>query len=129
MVAPNEPYLVLELGAADAQAQLVQFFQTLTQDEKMEGVVIKPCVFEDNMIPFMKVRNERYLHIIYGYDYQLRYAGMCAKKRIGRKLQVSRKEFFLGRAMLKAQDENTLRSAILQMQGEVAREATLDPRL
>lgn len=129
LVAPNEPYLVLELGAADAQAQLVQFFQTLTQDEKMEGVVIKPCVFEDNMIPFMKVRNERYLHIIYGYDYQLRYAGMCAKKRIGRKLQVSRKEFFLGRAMLKAQDENTLRSAILQMQGEVAREATLDPRL
>ena len=129
LVAPNEPYLVLNLEDGSAEASLVQFFGELTTDAQMEGVVIKPCVMDGDMLPFMKVRNERYLHIIYGYDYQLRYAGMCAKKRIARKLAVSKKEFFLGRTMLSAPDENALRHALIQMQGEVAREATLDPRL
>ncbi len=129
LVAPTEPCLVLDLTAPDANAQLAGFFERLTQSDQMEGVVIKPCVFEKDMVPFMKVRNERYLHIIYGYDYQLRYAGMCANKRIQRKLSVSRKEYFLGRDMLRAPDEASLRLALLRMQGEVAREATLDPRL
>lgn len=129
LVAPHEPCLVLETDAADAEAQLIAFFTRLTEDERMEGVVIKPCVFEADMVPFMKVRNEKYLHIIYGYDYQLRYASMCANKRIQRKLTLSRKEFFLGRDMLRAPDEANLRLAMLRMQGELAKESALDPRL
>lgn len=129
LVAPGEPYLVIDVASPEATASLTAFFNTLTLDGQMEGMVLKPCVFEDQMTPALKVRNERYLHIIYGYDYRLRYASMCASKSIGRKLHLSRKEFFLGRAMLKAKDEASLRNALVQMRSELAQEATLDPRL
>lgn len=128
-VAPDAPVLSLRLDDPTADNRLVAFFTTLTEDARMEGVVIKPRHPDPTKPPALKVRNENYLHIIYGYDYHLRYETLCQKKRIGKKMALSQSEYRLGHRMLSAPDEATLCQALLQMLGEVDKEGALDPRL
>ncbi|GJM70541.1 hypothetical protein HMSSN036_27570 [Paenibacillus macerans] len=62
--------LLLDLSDPDCMAQAERYFAKLTLEQHMEGVVIKPEVWNGKTVPYMKVRNPEYLSIIYGYDYK-----------------------------------------------------------
>lgn len=129
MVSPDAPKLLLNLDDEDALAKAEAFFATLTAERQMEGVVIKPRAFEEGMIPYIKVRNEDYLTIIYGYDYKRRYATMCEKKKVHRKTAIARKEFALTTRLLTEKDPEAQVRLMAELRNEVEKEATLDPRL
>lgn len=78
------------------------YFDTLTKDQLMEGIVIKPNFYLPNFIPCMKVRNHNYLTIIYGYDYTTdnKYSRLMKQKNINKKIKTSIDEFNLGIKML-----------------------------
>jgi predicted kinase len=127
----NGQFLVIDLDDAQALEKAQGFFNRLTQSEQaFEGIVVKP--YEDRNLhdcaPYMKVRNENYLHIIYGYDYQLDYEKMCSQKRIGKKLMLSIKEYYLGKKMLSA-SKNELAEVACQMLFELKQEESIDTRL
>ena len=92
-----------------------EFYDQLTGDgdgdgDNYEGVVIKPNHYpkELNYAPFLKVRNSRYLSIIYGYNYRepLYYAKLIKQKNIYKKVQNSIRDYNIGLEMLKySQDE------------------------
>ena len=76
----DEPYIVLDTSK-ESYEKANLFFNQLTQkinDSNLgnEGVVIKPLIWKSGVAPYMKVRNEKYLHLIYGYDYKLHYSEM-----------------------------------------------------
>lgn len=105
------------------------FFNCKTVDEKMEGLVIKPLDGTADVAPYMKVRNENYLTLVYGYDYKNRYEALCRQKRVGGKLKVSIKEHDLALAMLTADNGPALTELVVKMISQLNEEKTLDPRL
>jgi predicted kinase len=124
-------YLIVDLNNENALLKAEEFFNSLTQSEQaFEGIVIKPLDDRklNDCVPYMKVRNENYLHIIYGYDYQLDYEKMCSQKRIGKKLMLSMKEYHLGKKMLLASKEE-LAEVACQMLFELKQEESIDTRL
>lgn len=98
----DDDYLVLSLDDVNFFDQANAYYQTLTTNRKMEGVVIKPNHQTHNCVPFLKVRNPEYLTLVYGYDYKLqhKYQKLMNQKRISKKLNVSLKEHNLGQKML-----------------------------
>jgi predicted kinase len=96
----EDEFLVVNLDSPDSYETAQQFFEKITTDRGMEGVVIKPEVPVEvesevgvkagtgaevesengvgvkdgtgtgGVIPFMKVRNKEYLTLVYGYDYR-----------------------------------------------------------
>ena len=78
------------------------FYDKLTINKFYEGIVIKPNFIVKNMAPFLKVRNENYLTLIYGPDYlsKFRYDKLMKKKKIDKKLNISIREFNLGLKLL-----------------------------
>ena len=133
---PKEPYMVLNLNDVNAVEQAESFFESLTTlsmtgDSKFahEGVVIKPLVYKEGVAPYMKVRNEQYLHLIYGYDYKFDYQKMVDKKRIGKKLKLSIDEFEIGMKMLESKSQFELLDLACQMKFYINNEHELDPRL
>lgn len=118
---------------ADAEA----FFEQLTENLEMEGVVIKPRYHTDEVAPFMKVRSKNYLTIVYGYDYQFphKYQRLVQSKRVRSKLRTSIKEYQIGRKMLETPrgeitNENIeYHKLIANMIAEEKREEKFDPRL
>lgn len=102
-VLTGAPLPIYDLTKAEDVKTLEQYFQLLTGSLKMEGIVIKPNVVNDErVLPYMKVRNERYLTIIYGHDYRTssKLAKLIDRKSIKRKLSASAGQWRLGRRML-----------------------------
>jgi len=104
----------------------------------MEGIVIKPEIVDTpNVAPYMKVRNPRYLSIIYGYDYQSprKYSKLLNQKNIYKKLSSSIKEFKIGRTLLEIpykeinKDNIKYISLVAHFLKLEAKSAELDPRL
>lgn len=112
-------------GRAEAHA----FFDKLTTAAGMEGVVLKPVQGKPGVLPYMKCRNERYLTLVYGYDYQMRYVEMCRTKRVGGKQALSLKEYALGQRMLLAKTDEEKEPIACALMFELRKEQTLDPRL
>ena len=81
--------LVLDLSDGDALEKAERYFSRLTTEEGMEGVVIKPELWDGKTVPYMKVRNADYLSIIYGYDYRFphKYRKLLKQKSIQQKLR------------------------------------------
>jgi predicted kinase len=133
----DDAFLLLDLNESSSFAQAREYFQTLTVDQKMEGVVIKPERAPDHAVPFMKVRNPDYLTIIYGYDYQFphKYKKLMKQKNISAKLRTSLNEHRLGREMLsyKLDEISPSNAAYVQTVAnllfEVSKEKEMDPRL
>jgi len=120
---------IINLKDSDSFEIAKLFFNKLTVDDKMEGVVIKPLDGPADVAPYMKVRNENYLTLVYGYDYKRRYEPLCRQKRVGGKLKVSIKEHDLALAMLSADNGPALTELIVKMIAQLNEEKTLDPRL
>ncbi|GBG09260.1 metallophosphoesterase [Paenibacillus agaridevorans] len=133
----DDECLVLDLEKESAYEQAEVFFERLTTEEHMEGVVIKPEHPEDSPIPYMKVRNGEYLSIIYGYDYRFphKYAKLLKGKNVSSKLRTAISEYKLGNEMLdiKLSDIDPgnvrFRDIAANLLFEVAKEKEMDPRL
>lgn len=131
---PTEPYMIINLKDENAVENAEVFFQSLTESFENqglghEGIVIKPIIYKEGVAPYMKVRNEKYLHLIYGYDYKFNYEKMVANKKINKKLEMSIKEYEIGMKMLDSKSKYELLDLACQMKYQINAEVSLDPRL
>lgn len=129
----NDPYLVIDTSR-ESYSKANDFFNSLTQqinekDLGNEGIVMKPLIWKSGVAPYMKIRNEKYLHLIYGYDYKLHYEDKIKSKRIGKKLELSIKEYELGVKMLQCQNKFERLDLACQINFEIDKEKELDIRL
>lgn len=128
----DDNYLVIETNNLNYE-KAIEFFNKITSknnnDIGNEGVIVKPLIWKEGVAPYIKVRNEDYLHIIYGYDYKLNYDEMVKTKKINKKLEMSIKEYELGIKMLKSQNSQELMNLACEIYFEIAKENQLDVRL
>jgi len=104
--------------------------------ENEEGIVIKPRqAFVKNLPPAFKIRNNNYLVMIYGIDFQSNYDYYLQKRRITRKMDCSINDWKINWEMLNVKyadihTENFLLKNLLfeRIMGEQM-ESTLDIRL
>ena len=122
--------IVVDLGDDEnlSYEQAKAFFDEITTEKQMEGVVIKPVDYAEGVAPYMKVRNEGYLTLVYGYDMQMRYKALASRKRVDGKVRTSIKENELATRLLTAQDSERT-ELFVKMIAELNFEKTLDPRL
>lgn len=133
----DDPFITLTLSDPESGKQADNYFQTLTVENHMEGVVIKPEMPEPYTVPYIKVRNKDYMSIIYGYDYRFphKYNKLIKQKSITMKLRTSLNEYRLGQSMLAvpfadiAPNHEGYTSAAANLLFEVAKEKEIDPRL
>lgn len=92
--------LIFDLDNQDF-SKCTNYFNKLVE-KGTEGIVIKPEYTIKGKIPFMKVRNENYLTIIYGYDYKLNYHKFIKTKNITHKVKDSIEDFNMGLKMLQS---------------------------
>lgn len=117
--------------------RLKELFTEITEVKKFEGIVIKPLELKSNSVPYLKVRNPHYLHIIYGFDYmdEHKYNKLYERKSVHTKQRLSRTEYNIGLRMLSIPrnqisfDNKEYRGCLYKMMREVEQENTIDPRL
>lgn len=115
--------------------EVYKWFITLEQNME-EGIVIKPRqAFIKNMPPAFKVRNNKYLTMIYGVNFHEQYDYYLYKRKIDRKLECSINDWMINWELLKVKykdinKENYLLKNLVfdRIMGERA-EAGLDMRL
>ncbi|MGM9923400.1 MAG: AAA family ATPase [Bacillus sp. (in: firmicutes)] len=133
----DDEYAVINFSDGDYYRKAEEFYETLTVERQMEGVVIKPETMKPGIVPFLKVRNENYLTLVYGYDYKLphKYIKLIKQKNTAAKLRTSLNEHLLGEEMLsyKWHDIETgdagYKQAAANMLFETTKEKEIDPRL
>lgn len=129
--------LLLNLSEPDCLEKAERHFSKLTLDNHMEGIVIKPDVWNGRTVPYMKVRNADYLSIIYGYDYKFphKYSKLLKQKNVNQKLRASLNEYQLGMRMLAipfdeiTPEHEAYKEIAANLLFEVAQEREIDPRL
>lgn len=131
--------IVVDLTDKDSQEAGLNFYRELTTEQGMEGVVVKPMVTEipPGVAPYLKVRNEDYLTIIYGPDFRTekRYSHLVEKKDVRRKSKLSVDEYHLGLRMLRVpigelrDPKHNFREMVAQFMFELRSERSIDPRL
>lgn len=134
MVARDEGLLV-DLRDETQVAELVAHFASLAEDT--EGLVLKCNRPGRSRVSMLKVRNERYLTLIYGFDYLEpgKYASLVEKKHVTRKLAVANREYDLGWELVsiprrEITPENAeYRRVLSSLIFEERKETELDPRL
>lgn len=115
--------------------EVYKWFVTLEQNME-EGIVIKPRqAFIRNMPPAFKVRNNKYLTMIYGVNFYEQYDYYLYKRKINRKLECSINDWMINWELLKVKykdinKENYLLKNLVfdRIMGERV-EAGLDMRL
>lgn len=100
----NDALLVINLDMpySDNLNILKTYFNEL-MSENHEGIVIRPNIIDPKrMCPYLKVRNENYLRLTYGYDYQepYKYKQLLKRKNIKKKIELSKEQYQLGIKML-----------------------------
>ena len=135
----DDECLCLPIGSEEELSRSIDvvynWFAGLTSENE-EGIVIKPRqAFTKNLPPALKVRNNQYLVMIYGIDFQTNYAHNIQRRKIGRKLECSVNDWMLNWEMLKVRytdihkENYYLKNLVLdRILGEEA-EAALDNRL
>ncbi|WP_052006811.1 hypothetical protein [Listeria fleischmannii] len=133
----EDDFISLDLRQEDAVERAKAYFKTITFDQKMEGIVIKPEKVMKGIAPAMKVRNEDYLHLIYGYDYHFnsKYEKLVRNKKIKQKLRTSIAEYEYGEEMLNiplaeiSPYNESYKEAVMNLLFETTKETEIDPRL
>ena len=122
----------------DSNLKIKELFLRLTEEERLEGIVIKPDrVTEERVVPYMKVRNPNYLSLIYGFDYldKFKYEELLKRKSIKNKTKICEREWELGKRLLDIPYESIGKSnkeliqIYLKFIREESKEKELDPRL
>lgn len=107
----DDEYLLVNLEDEKLSEKCNKFFNKLVA-KKLEGIVIKDNnikqkkhKYKNGVVPFIKVRNDEYLRLIYGYDYldDNKYKKLVKQKNIKGKLNESAKEYDYGIKMLNTQ--------------------------
>lgn len=115
----SDTCVIISVNDISALADAISYYQTITQDRRMEGIVVKPDLPMNNIgqikcpgapralgssvIPYMKVRNCNYLTLIYGPTYKesKRLAALIKRKRVGEKQKISRMQYDISQEMLR----------------------------
>lgn len=134
MVARDKGMLI-DLRNETEVAKLVEHFQNLPDD--VEGLVLKCEKPGRSRIYMLKVRNEKYLSIIYGFDYlePVKNAALINRKSVSRKLAVSNREYELGLELASIprnrieKDNEEYQRLLAALIFEERKETALDPRL
>ncbi len=117
-ILSNNPTLTLDLNMdLTSNITLVkEFWQNHVASNNYEGIVIKPDFVNIKYAPAVKVRNNDYLHIIYGYDYltEHKYDKLIKKKHIRDKLNASIREYQIGLHMLQVRYDEIVDSNIIK---------------
>lgn len=130
--------LVVDLDNEEDVNKLYDFYNKTTIVEEMEGIMLKPLqVYIKGVAPSIKVRNPRYLTIVYGPDYQskTKLEKLISRKKIKRKLEMSVKEWEIGKRILEipynqiSKENEHFIQAYGEMVIEERGEKELDPRL
>jgi predicted kinase len=129
LLMPEEKHLIINLNQNEFLSHAHEFFDLMTDNLSYEGLVVKPLLYKKGVAPYIKVRQEKYLHLIYGHDYKLNYEKKLKQKRIEKKLGLSINEFELGLKMLEAKNQEQLLDLACQIRFEINQEITLDPKL
>lgn len=110
---------------------VVEYFDTLTNHWYMEGMVIRPHGehMRGDVAPYMKIRNEEYLRLIYGYNYKETYMDKLKSKNVSGKTKLSIKEANIGLALLSETDRHKRTELAVKMFFSIKEEKKLDPRL
>jgi hypothetical protein len=102
----------------------------------MEGVVVKPeSVRAEGMAPMFKVRNNDYLQMIYGINFQTNYDYYLSRRGVGKKMRCSINEWGIAQRLLRIPMAELDETNVKYQQLIAARikeeffEAKLDPRL
>ncbi len=99
-VSEDAQLLVNLQDMEDGSAKAYDFFNNLVT-EKYEGVMVKPLeTFTPNLPPAFKVRNNDYLQMIYGVNFQKDYAYYLEKRNVKRKLECSINDWAISHEML-----------------------------
>jgi len=109
-----------------------QFFNELTVNQHLEGIVIRPLLSKDrHLIPYLKVRGKEYLRLIYGPDYlsQSNLERLIRNKNIQHKLNLSIKEWREGFNMISSSSSEDRLASIVELLGHLDEEKALDPGL
>lgn len=133
----TDTFLRLNMDDDDWDVTLQKFYDLVTSEDDMEGIVIKPEYLSYNLVPSIKVRNPKYLTIIYGHDYKTKnkFSSLIKQKRITGKLRASLREFQCGYKMLKIpHDEISLDNSayvelLMNFIDTEKHEEHIDPRL
>lgn len=115
--------------------EIYQWFEALS-DEMEEGVVIKPLkAFAKGLPPALKVRNNNYLTMIYGIDFQEDLQRQIKKRSIGSKLACSVNDWAINHKLLSVpysdihKENYYFKNLMLDRILEEATESRLDPAL
>ncbi len=133
----EDDYVVVDLNDQKTIEDAHTFFSIITQDRKMEGVVVKPQIIESKVAPALKVRGQRYLTMVYGYDYLMpkKYNRLLKSKHTRKKIETSIREFRIGQKMLSIRQDDIVENnqnylhLVASMITEEKFGKTLDPRL
>ena len=133
----DDEYVTIDFKNPDYYKTAEEYYNRMTIDKSMEGIVIKPEIMKKGKAPYMKVRNPEYLSIIYGYDYTFphKYEKLIKQKNIRKKLKASVNEYELGQELLKipfskiSNDNAEFRQIAANLLFEVSQEKDIDPRL
>lgn len=135
----DDPFLHFDIHSPEllevAISKTYEWFASLSENME-EGIVIKPRkAFLKGMPPAFKVRNNKYLTMIYGVDFHDNFDHYFAKRNVRAKTECSINDWMLNWQILKVpyaeiNKENYLLKNLVfdRIMGESA-EATLDPRL
>ena len=134
----KDNYLVIDITKEEDLKKLKVFYDKTTIDEEMEGIMLKPLtVYVKGVVPAMKVRNPRYLTIIYGPDYLMKtkFEKLINRKKVFRKLETSVNEWEIGKRLLEipynkiSKKNEHYVQAFGEMVIEERNEREIDPRL
>lgn len=82
-------------------SEAYHFFDQLVS-QNMEGVVIKPKqIWDRERVPMFKVRNNNYLQMIYGVNFQEHYDYYLERRRVGKKMKCSINEWNIAQTLLR----------------------------
>jgi uncharacterized protein involved in tolerance to divalent cations len=135
----DDKFLHLDILTENALEQTIkrvyEWFERLSQNME-EGIVIKSRqAFIRHLPPALKIRNNNYLTMIYGLNFQEQYEYYIQKRSTKRKMECSINDWMLNWEMLKIKNkdvnkENYLMKNLVfdRIMGEKI-EATLDTRL
>lgn len=134
----DDAFLKLEFTAANKQENINQindFFQKLTADNE-EGIMIKSAEsYVKGLPPCFKIRNNNYLTMIYGVNFDSNFEHYIEKRNVKNKLEQSINGWEINQQMLKIpykdlNEENYLmRLLLLKRINNEEIEKKLDPRL
>lgn len=133
----KDEFLLLDVNAATAGEQAQAYFEKMTLDQQMEGIVVKPDYQKQGIAPFLKVRNKAYLTLIYGFTYHSPhpYQRLIKGKNISHKLRTSIKEYELARELLRlpiaqlTKENSEYLNLLANLLFEMDKETAFDPRL